>query len=99
MIASVGLKKGESKDIYLAEIRQVLKGKTDLKSFRLDLTKARDAQNADALRAVATQGKPALFFASEKPAQGGEPARNVAAATHAARPEMGVPLSFGSNEE
>ena len=78
LIASVGLKEGESKDIYLAEIRQVLKGKTDLKSFRLDLTKARDTQNADALRALAAQGKPALFFASEKPAQGGEPARNLA---------------------
>jgi len=62
LIASVDLKQGASKDTYLAEIRQVLKGKTELKSFRMNLTKARDAETADALRSLAAAGKPALFF-------------------------------------
>jgi hypothetical protein len=65
LIVSVDLKQGSSKDQYLAAIREVLKGKTELKSLRLDLSKAINVQNADALRELAAGGKPALFFVGE----------------------------------
>jgi hypothetical protein len=65
LIVSVDLKQGASKDQYLAAIREVLKGKTELKSLRLDLSKAINTQNADALRELAAGGKPALFFVGE----------------------------------
>jgi hypothetical protein len=65
LILSVDLKEGKSKDEYTAAVREVLKGKTELKSFRLDLSKAGDAQAADALRELAAAGKPALFFVGE----------------------------------
>ena len=72
VIVWVDVKQGESKDQYTAAIGEVLKGKTELKSFRLDLSKARDEQNADALRALAADGKPALFFVGEfESAEGG----------------------------
>jgi len=77
LIVSVDVKQGESKDQYAAAIREVIRGKTELKSLRFDLSKARDAQNADALRALAAAGKPALFFMggfAEKEGQGGAPA-------------------------
>jgi hypothetical protein len=65
LILWVDLKQGASKDQYLAAIREVLKGKTDLKTLRLDLSTANNTQNADALRELATGGKPALFFVGE----------------------------------
>ena len=65
LIVSVDVKQGESKEQYDATIREVLKGKTELKSFRLDLTKARNEQNADMFRNLATPRKPALFFVGE----------------------------------
>ncbi|MGA2064959.1 MAG: VCBS repeat-containing protein [Thermoguttaceae bacterium] len=65
LIVSVDLKQGASKDQYLAAIREVLKGKTDLKALRLDLSKAINTQNADALRELAAGGKPALLFVGE----------------------------------
>jgi hypothetical protein len=61
-IAVLELKQGESKDQYAATIREVLKGKSNLKTLRFDLAKAVNAQNADALRDLAAAGKPALFF-------------------------------------
>jgi hypothetical protein len=65
LIVSVDLKQGKSKDQYAATIREVLKGKTELKVLRLDLSKAINTQNADALRDLATTAKPALFFVGE----------------------------------
>jgi hypothetical protein len=65
LIVSVDLKQGSSKDQYFAAIREVLKGKTELKSLRLDLSKAINTQNADALRELTVGGKPALFFVGE----------------------------------
>ena len=79
LILEVDLKQGQSKDEYTAAIRGVLKGKTELKSLRLDLSKARDAQNADAFRALAAAGRPALFFAGkfdDAGGTGGAPARS-----------------------
>jgi hypothetical protein len=77
VIFSVDLKQGESKDQYAATIREVLKGKTDLKKLSLDLSKAINPQNADALRDLTADGKPALFFvgefAEEQGAGGGGP--------------------------
>ena len=71
LILEVDLKQGQSKDEYAAAIRGVLKGKTELKSLRLDLSKARDVQNADAFRALAAAGRPALFFAGKFDDAGG----------------------------
>jgi hypothetical protein len=65
LIVSVDLKQGQSKDQYAAAIREVLKGKTELKALRLDLSKAINTQNADALRELAAVAKPALFFVGE----------------------------------
>ncbi|MBM4019768.1 MAG: VCBS repeat-containing protein [Planctomycetes bacterium] len=65
LIVWVELKQGASKDEYTAAIREVLKGKTELKRLRLDLSKAADAQAAVALRDLAAAGKPALFFMGE----------------------------------
>ncbi len=80
LIVSVDLKPGQSKDQYTAAIREVLKGKTELKALRLDLSKAINTQNADALRDLAAAAKPALFFvgefAEEKDGQGGAPAES-----------------------
>ena len=78
LILWVDLKQGQSKDGYTAAIREALKGKTELKSLRLDLSKARDAQNADAFRSLAATGRPALFFVgrfAETEGQSGAPAR------------------------
>ena len=76
LILSVDLKQGPSKNQYVATIREVLKGKTELKSLRLDLSKATESQHADALRNLAAAAKPALFFAGEfaeeQSGQGGE---------------------------
>ena len=82
LIVSVDLKQGASKDQYVATIREVLKGKTELKSLRLDLSKAINTQNADALRELAAAGKPALFFVgefAEDRRQGGGAGRGAAA--------------------
>jgi hypothetical protein len=49
----------------------VLKGKTDLKVIHLDLSKARDEQNAESFRKLAAAGAPALFFVGEFSEQGG----------------------------
>ena len=78
LIVSVDVKPGPSKDQYLATIGEVLKGKTELKTLRLDLSKAINTQNADALRELAAAAKPALFFAGElgEDGQGGAPARS-----------------------
>ena len=65
LILVVDLKPGPSKDQYAAAIREVLKGKTELKALSLDLSKAINSQNADALRDLAASGKPALFFVGE----------------------------------
>ncbi len=65
LIVSVDLKQGPAKDQYTATIREVLKGKTELKVLRLDLSKAINTQNADALRDLAAVAKPALFFVGE----------------------------------
>lgn len=64
-IVSVDLKQGESKDQCDAVIREVLKGKVEMKQFRLDLTKARSKTNADMFRNLAATGGPALFFVGE----------------------------------
>ncbi|MGA2618736.1 MAG: VCBS repeat-containing protein [Thermoguttaceae bacterium] len=80
LIVSVDLKPGQSKDQYTAAIREVLKGKTELKALRLDLSKAINTQNANALRDLAADAKPALFFvgefAEEKAGPGGAPAES-----------------------
>ncbi len=80
LIVSVDLKQGKAKDQYTATIREVLKGKTELKALRLDLSKAINAQHADALRDLAAAAKPALFFvgefAEEASGQGGERPKN-----------------------
>jgi len=65
LIVSVDLKQAQSKDRYTASIRDVLKGKTELKALRFDLSKAINTQNADALRDLAAAAKPALFFVGE----------------------------------
>jgi hypothetical protein len=65
LILAVELQPGATKDLYTATIREVLKGKTDLKSLRLDLTRAINPQNAEALRQLAGAGKSALFFVGE----------------------------------
>jgi len=65
LIVWVDVEQGESKDQYTAAIREVLKGKTELKSFPLDLSRARDPQSAGILRELADAGKPALFFVGE----------------------------------
>ena len=74
LVVSVDVKRGESKDQYLLTVRETLKdkAKTGTKSFRLDLTKARDEQNADAFRELAAAGKPALFFVGEYAEQEGQ---------------------------
>jgi hypothetical protein len=76
LIVSIDLKQGQAKDQYTAAIREVLKGKTELKAFRLDLSKAVSTQQADKFRNLASAGKPALFFvgefAEEASGQGGE---------------------------
>ena len=76
LILSVDLKQGASKNQYSATVRETLKGKTELKTLRLDLSKAKNKENADALRELAAGAKPALFFvgefAEERSAQGGE---------------------------
>jgi len=71
LIVSVDLKQGKSIDQYDAFILEVLKGKTELKAIHLDLSKARDEQNADSFRKLAAAGAPALFFVGEFPAQDG----------------------------
>ncbi len=80
LIVSVDLKPGTSKDQYSATIRQVLKGRTELKALRLNLSKAINTQNADALRQLAAPAKTGLFFVGDfgedKDRQGGGPARN-----------------------
>ena len=62
LIVSLGLKQGSTKDQYVGTIREVLKGKTDLKAFRFDLAQANDAKDADALRNLAAAEETALFF-------------------------------------
>jgi hypothetical protein len=71
LILSVDLEKGPSKDHYFAKVREVIKGKTTEKSLRLNLSRARDEQSADALRQLAARGKPALFFVAKTPGNGG----------------------------
>jgi hypothetical protein len=71
LIVSVDLRQGASKDQYDAVVREVLKGKTELKAIHLDLSKARDEQNADSFRKLAAAGAPALFFMGEFSEQGG----------------------------
>ncbi len=79
LIVSVDLKPGASKDEYSATIRQVLKGQMEVKALRLDLSKAINTQNADALRQLAAPAKTGLFFVGEfgedKDVQGGVPAK------------------------
>jgi len=70
LVVCVDLRQGASKDQYEAVVRDVLKGKTELKSFRLDLSKARDEQNAEAFRLLAAAREPALFFVGEFANQG-----------------------------
>ena len=70
LIMSVDLKQGKAIDQYDAVIREVLKGKTELKAIHLDLSKARDEQNADMFRELAAAGAPALFFVGELSEQG-----------------------------
>ena len=79
LIVSVDLKQGQSKDQYAATVREVLKGKTELKTLRLDLSKAINTQNADALRDLATAEAGAVLcgrFLGERDGQGGEPAKS-----------------------
>jgi hypothetical protein len=79
LIMSVDLKQGPSKNQYIATISEVLKGKTELKALRLDLSKAIQAEHADALRELAAAAKPALFFVgefAEEHGQGGEAPKN-----------------------
>ena len=81
LIVSLDLKAGSSKDQYSATIRQVLKGETKLKAFRLDLSKAINTENADALQQLAAPGKPGLFFVGDfgedKDGQGGGNSRGL----------------------
>ncbi len=65
LIVSVDLKEGASMDQYDAAVRDVLKGGTEKRSFRFDLSKARNAEAADAFRSLAAAKKPALFFVGE----------------------------------
>jgi len=65
LVVSVDLKEGASKDQYDASVRDVLKGKTDKKSFPFDLSKARSVELADTFRGLAAAKKPALFFVGE----------------------------------
>jgi hypothetical protein len=65
LIVWVDVEQGESKDQYTAVVREVVKGKTERKSFQFDLSKPRDARSADLLRDLAGEGKPALFFVGE----------------------------------
>jgi len=71
LVLWVDLKQGDTKDHYFANVREVLKGKTGDKSLRLNLSKARDEQSADALRELAAGGKPGLFFVARGPDDGG----------------------------
>jgi hypothetical protein len=74
LLVSVDVKQGESKDHYVLTVRETLqdKAKTGAKSFRLELSQARDEQNAETFRALAAAGMPALFFVGEfANAQGG----------------------------
>ncbi|MEI6212407.1 MAG: hypothetical protein WCR06_12375, partial [bacterium] len=75
LIISVDLKQGKTTDQYDAVIREVLKGKTELKAMHLDLSKALDEQNADMFRKLAAAGAPALFFVGEFSEQGGSAPR------------------------
>ncbi|MBM4142120.1 MAG: VCBS repeat-containing protein [Lentisphaerae bacterium] len=72
LIVSVDVKQGASKEQYTIAILETLKGKTERKSFQLDLTLARDEANAEHLRALVAAGKPALLFVGEfEGAEGG----------------------------
>lgn len=71
LVVSVDVKQAGTPERYVLAVREVLKGKTDAKSFALDLSKARDEQNANALRKLAAAGKPALFFVGEYAGDGG----------------------------
>ena len=71
LIVSVDLKQGKSINQYDAVIREVLKGKTEMKAIHLDLSKARDEQDADSFRKLAAAGAPALFFVGELQEQSG----------------------------
>jgi hypothetical protein len=65
LIVSVDLKQGASPDLYEGDVREVLKGKTDKKSFRFDISTARNEEAANALRSLAAAQNPALFFVGE----------------------------------
>ena len=64
LILELDLKRGKTKDQYLGTVREVLKGKTDLKVLTFDLSKAANEQHVDGFRRLvkASAGQPALFF-------------------------------------
>lgn len=65
LIVWVDVKPGESKDLYTATIRETLKGKSEQKTYRMDISQARDEEAVAALRGLVAEGKPALFFVGE----------------------------------
>jgi len=63
LIVEVDVKQGKSKEQYVATVGEVIKGKTDLKAYSLDLSKARNAETAEAFRKLAaTDGRGVLFI-------------------------------------
>ncbi len=86
LILELDLKPGKTKDQYLGTVREVLKGKTALKAFSFDLSRAANEQHADAFRGLvkASGDKPALFFVGTfltdevgAGGMGGDPPRRV----------------------
>ena len=79
LIVSVDVKQGDTKEQYTLAVLDTLKGKTERKSFGLDLSLARDEANAEQLRALAAAGKPALLFVGEfEGAAGAAPGQSLA---------------------
>ena len=63
LIVEVDVKQGKSQEQYVATVGGVVKGKTDLKAYSLDLSKARNAEAAESFRTLAaTDGRGLLFI-------------------------------------
>ncbi|MCJ8330955.1 MAG: VCBS repeat-containing protein [Lentisphaeria bacterium] len=66
LIAAVEVKRGASKDQYVVTVRKMVKGKTDVKAYKLDLSKARSAKAADEFRKLADADGQGLLFIGER---------------------------------
>jgi len=64
LIAAVEVKPGASKDQYVATVREMVKGKTDLKAYKLDLSKA--LKDSDEFRKLAEVDGHGLLFIGER---------------------------------